>query len=88
MKREENIGRDQYRYEAVSVLQEYYVAVMEELSTKRPDEDKSDASDLNGEETEYSSCETDSEIDAKDNPVHKEKRNSDKNVCTTYPFNL
>ncbi|GBN76890.1 hypothetical protein AVEN_156531-2-1, partial [Araneus ventricosus] len=49
-----------------------YSAALAELSKKIPAEDESDASDLDGELTEYSDNETGSEIVVEDNPVHKE----------------
>ncbi|GBM90325.1 hypothetical protein AVEN_233634-1 [Araneus ventricosus] len=48
------------------------------------------SSHTDGEVTEYSDQEIDSETDVKDNPVHEECRepNSDPNVCIIDPFNL
>ncbi|GBN47016.1 hypothetical protein AVEN_171954-1, partial [Araneus ventricosus] len=49
--------------------------VSEELSKKIPVVDDSDALYLDGEVTEYSNQETDSETDdVEDNPVHKQGR--------------
>ncbi|GBM72005.1 hypothetical protein AVEN_94193-1, partial [Araneus ventricosus] len=59
-------------------------------SKKTPAEEESDALCLNGEATEYSDQEIDSETDVEDNPVHEECRdsNSNTNVCIIHPFNF
>ncbi|GBM50532.1 hypothetical protein AVEN_160751-1 [Araneus ventricosus] len=51
---------------------EQYSTVLGELSYKIPAEDESDALTLDGEVTENSDQEPDSEIDVEDNPVHQE----------------
>ncbi|GBL69828.1 hypothetical protein AVEN_207354-1 [Araneus ventricosus] len=67
-----------------------YSTVLEELSKKIAAEDESDALYLDGEVTERSDQETDSETDVEDNPVHEEYRdsNSNTNVSIIHPFNL
>ncbi|GBO42919.1 hypothetical protein AVEN_129693-1, partial [Araneus ventricosus] len=68
---------------------EQYSSVWEEVS-KKIAEDESDALNLDGEVTEYSDQETDSETDMEDNPVYEEysDSNSNTNVCIIHPFNL
>ncbi|GBM24015.1 hypothetical protein AVEN_274423-2-1, partial [Araneus ventricosus] len=68
-------------------------SVLEKISKKRPADEESDASDLDGEVIEYSDHETDSgdketdsQIDVEDNPVHEEY--SDSNVKIIHSFNL
>ncbi|GBM99802.1 hypothetical protein AVEN_164186-1 [Araneus ventricosus] len=55
-----------------------------------PAEDESDALYLDGEVTEYSDQETDSETDVEDNPAREEYSysNWNANVCIIHPFNL
>ncbi|GBO01376.1 hypothetical protein AVEN_259487-1 [Araneus ventricosus] len=69
---------------------EEYSPVLEELSKKISAEGESDALYLDGEVTEYSEQETDSETDVEDNPVHDEycDSNSNTNVCIINPYNL
>ncbi|GBN06582.1 hypothetical protein AVEN_71138-1 [Araneus ventricosus] len=52
--------------------EEQYLAVLEDLSKKRRAEDESAALTLDGEVTECSDQETDSQTAMEDNPVHKE----------------
>ncbi|GBM21088.1 hypothetical protein AVEN_200774-1 [Araneus ventricosus] len=70
------------------VMWEQHSSVFEELSNEIPAVVESDALYLDGEVTEYSDQETDSETD--DNPVYEEysDSNSNTNVCIIYPFNL
>ncbi|GBN65906.1 hypothetical protein AVEN_74679-1 [Araneus ventricosus] len=65
-------------------------AVLEEVSKSIPAEDKSDAIYFDGELTEYSGQNTDSETDVEDNPVHEEYSDSksNTNVCIIHRFNL
>ncbi|GBN35374.1 hypothetical protein AVEN_242635-1, partial [Araneus ventricosus] len=49
-----------------------YSAVLEELSKEIPAEKKPDALYIDGEVTEYSNQETDSETDVEENPVQEE----------------
>ncbi|GBL78126.1 hypothetical protein AVEN_143413-1 [Araneus ventricosus] len=59
------------------------------IMQKIPSEDESDTLHLDGEVTECSDQETDSETDVEDKPVHEEYRlNSNANVCIIHPFNL
>ncbi|GBO29389.1 hypothetical protein AVEN_268058-1 [Araneus ventricosus] len=51
-------------------------------------EEGSDALNLDGEVTEYSTSELDSETDMEDNPVHEEDSDSNLNVCVIHPFNI
>ncbi|GBN01403.1 hypothetical protein AVEN_180077-1 [Araneus ventricosus] len=69
---------------------EQHLAVSEEVGKKIPAEDESDALNLDGDETEYRSQETDPETDSEDNPVHEEYNvsNSNRNDCIIHPFNL
>ncbi|GBO40040.1 hypothetical protein AVEN_158612-1 [Araneus ventricosus] len=51
---------------------EQYSSVSEEFIKERPAEDESDALYRNGEVTEYSDQESNSETEIEDNPVHEE----------------
>ncbi|GBO00854.1 hypothetical protein AVEN_275422-1 [Araneus ventricosus] len=53
---------------------EQYSAVLEEVCKKISAENESDALYLDGEGTEYSYEETDSETNVEDNPAHEEYR--------------
>ncbi|GBL98936.1 hypothetical protein AVEN_227801-1, partial [Araneus ventricosus] len=79
-----------YTETAEIISTEQYSFILEELSKKIPSEDESDALFLEGEVTEDSDQETDSEIDLENNPVHEEYSdlNSSTNVCIIHPFNL
>ncbi|GBM60078.1 hypothetical protein AVEN_27318-1 [Araneus ventricosus] len=63
---------------------------LEELSKNIPVEEVSDILNFDGEVTEYSNQETDSETDVEDNPVQAEYKdsNSNVNVCIIHPSNL
>ncbi|GBM59644.1 hypothetical protein AVEN_60384-1 [Araneus ventricosus] len=65
---------------------EQYSAVLEELSKKKPAEDESEAVYFEGEATDYSDQETDSETDVVDNPAHEEYSGSNsKRKCLYHP---
>ncbi|GBM67367.1 hypothetical protein AVEN_133187-1 [Araneus ventricosus] len=72
------------------IATEQYSSVLEELSKKIAAEDESDSLNLDGEVSEYSPQETDSETEVEDNPVHEEYNDSNSytNVCIIHPFNL
>ncbi|GBN65366.1 hypothetical protein AVEN_81241-1 [Araneus ventricosus] len=69
---------------------EQYSFVLEEISKKISAEDESEALYLDGEVTEYSDQEIDSETDVEDNSVQEEysDSNSNTNFCIIHPFYL
>ncbi|GBN99958.1 hypothetical protein AVEN_248803-1 [Araneus ventricosus] len=69
---------------------EQYSADLEKSSRKVPAEDEFVTLYPDGEATDYSNQETDSETDVEDNPVHEECRdsNSNTNVCIIHPINF
>ncbi|GBM40605.1 hypothetical protein AVEN_27192-1 [Araneus ventricosus] len=75
----------------VIIPTEKYSAVLKELNKEKvPADDESDALHLDGEMTEYSDQEADSETDVENNAFHEEYRdsNSNKNVSVIHPFNV
>ncbi|GBN94068.1 hypothetical protein AVEN_132513-1 [Araneus ventricosus] len=76
--------------ETVGTPTKQYSAILEEVSEKIPAEDESHALYLDGDVTEYTDQETDSETDVEDNPVHEEysDSNSNPNVCMIHQLFL